>query len=91
MLYLRWFDESLHKVGIDRLLLELDRDGRVLRELGFDAAGRIVHKCPDDKFEHGTHGLFDLARFDVSGLTSDLDKEEFERFWRTPTDASGGS
>jgi hypothetical protein len=92
MWYRKWDEndvEGLGKTsGMVIMYTEIDEDGRVRREIGFDKAGRVVHKCPADGFRHGTYGLFDLQiveRAEEADSSSDVITEaEFERFWLKP-------
>lgn len=63
------------------IFVEIASDGMVLREVGFDNKGNVVHKCPSENYKHGTYGLFDLARVDVESRKNDLTKTEFEELW----------
>jgi hypothetical protein len=66
---------------IVKLFTEIDDNGRVLREIGIDKDGRLVHKCPSDKFRNGTYGLFDNQVVIISDESSLITKNEFERMW----------
>ena len=68
--------------SIFTIFVEVASDGRVLREVGLDNDGKIVHKCPSKQYKYGTYGVFDLARIDVSNQVNDLSKEEFESLWK---------
>jgi hypothetical protein len=83
MFYLRWAESDINKLasdGIQFLFTEVNSEGRVLREIGFDEAGRVAHRCPG-KGKFGTYGLFDLAPIETSNLKSELSSEEFEKLW----------
>ena len=65
--------------GLTRVLTEVDDDGLVTRELGFDARGVLVHRHPGEP-TRAKHGIFDLAKINRTAR-SDLGTEEFERLW----------
>lgn len=66
--------------GLSRILTEVDEEGWVTRELGYDAAGKLVHRCPGEPTLNGKYGVFDLAKISPSDR-SDLKPEEFDRLW----------
>jgi hypothetical protein len=65
--------------GIERLLTEVAEEGRVIREIGFDAEGNVVHRYPGvpTKAEYRVLDLTKIAPLDGA----DMDAEEFERLW----------
>ena len=65
--------------GLTRIVTEVDDDGSVTRELGFDANGNLVHRYPGEP-KHAKHGVFDQANFGRSDRT-DMGAEEFQRLW----------
>ena len=65
--------------GICRVVTEVDDEGSVTRELGFDAEGSIVHRYPGEP-TRAKHGVFDLAKIAPSNR-ADMEAEEFERLW----------
>ena len=65
--------------GLSRILTEVGDDGFVIRELGFDVEGNIVHRFPGEP-TRAEYGVFDLAKIDASS-GADLDAEEFELLW----------
>jgi len=65
--------------GLTRIVTEVDDDGLVTRELGFDAGGILVHRHPGEP-TRAKHGVFDLAKIASSGR-ADMEPEEFERLW----------
>ena len=83
--YRRWTEEDSAGLGTYEGApveewTEIGPDGRVLREIAFDASGRVVHLMPSNKYRDGTYGHFDVARVDISGPDT-IDAEEFERRW----------
>ncbi|HET8785800.1 MAG TPA: hypothetical protein VFM38_09210, partial [Candidatus Limnocylindrales bacterium] len=67
--------------SIAEVWTEVDEDGFVTRELGFNDRGGIVHRMPSQRFSQGTYGLFDLALIDLSSTRRDIPATEFERRW----------
>jgi hypothetical protein len=65
--------------GLTRVVTEVDDDGSVTRELGFDAEGALVHRYPGEP-KRAKHGVFDLAKIGRSDR-ADMEAEEFERLW----------
>ena len=74
---------GLPKLGLARLIAEIDDGGVVTRELGFDDHHRLVHRCPGGPGVEGTYGLFDMTKF-AAGGDSDLAEDEFNRLWAMP-------
>ena len=75
--------------GLSRVLTEVDenRRGFVVREIGFDANGKIVYRFPDDveirrEFERG---IFDVAPVDTNA-PDDLTPDSFETQWSANPD-----
>ena len=77
MYYLKIIDDP----DFSEIYLEVNDNGDVKREIGFNSSGKTIHKCPSDDFKDGTYGAFDLSRFDTSNLKNDISKEDFERLW----------
>lgn len=50
------------------------------REVGVDASGRVVHRCPDRRFPMGAYGWFDPHNPPVSEATP-ITRDEFEAAW----------
>jgi hypothetical protein len=89
MYYLKYTseeDKGLRSFGIAEYFIEVGADGFVLREIGFDESGKVVHRFPGQKkfFKYGERGFYDLQPYEVSTLESDLTKEEFEELWEKP-------
>ncbi|MCU5783433.1 hypothetical protein MA04_02733 [Alcanivorax balearicus MACL04] len=71
--------EGLEKVfGVSVVYLELDEKNRVLREVGVDASGEIVHVFPAKKGEYGRYGIFDSQTVSAS---SEVDPLFFRELW----------
>jgi hypothetical protein len=87
MIYLEFDERGVvglnRESGIVRLLVEADDSGRVTREVGIDAARRVVHRCPDVDFKHGKYGLFDNVPVQSVSGRNDVSKEEFETVWKS--------
>jgi len=66
--------------GLSRIITEVDERGRVTRELGFDAEGNLIHRCPGEPTVTDDYGVFDLARIAPSDR-ADLEPKEFDRLW----------
>ena len=66
--------------GLACILTEVDDEGAVTREIGFDAQARIIHRCPGKPTVTDAHGVFDLAKVGPS-RGSDMTPAEFERLW----------
>ena len=71
--------------GLSRVLTEVDenRRGLVVREIGFDANGKVVYRYPDaaEIRRAFKRGIFDVAPVDTSA-PDDLTPEAFETHWR---------
>jgi len=61
--------------------LELDAANRLIREVGLDEAGAVVHRCPDDRFVFGDYGLDYPPSLDEA---IDIPFEEFAEQWERP-------
>lgn len=85
MRYLRWLEKDIAgiaSVGLASIWTEVDADGRVVREIGFDANGRSVLGAPTAE---RARGLFDnvtvaLERNDEDELEPSLFEEAWHRF-----------
>jgi len=60
-----WTEESIEgladKWGLSRILTEVDEQGTVIRELGYDLNDNVVHRHPGEP-TRAKHGFFDLAQ-----------------------------
>lgn len=65
--------------GLSRLLTEVDDEGTITRELGFDVNGNVVHRHPGEP-TRAKRGVFDLAEI-ASSNTSDMEPADFDRLW----------
>lgn len=66
---------------LNNVYLEVGSNGEIKREVGLDINGKIIHKYPALNFKYGKRGLFDLTKFDVSGLKNEIKSEEFNELW----------
>jgi len=66
--------------GLTRILSEVDNQGTVIRELGFDAEGRLVHRCPGQP-TLTEYGIFDLAKIAPTFEGTEMESDEFDRLW----------
>ena len=86
MFYFKWNEDDLQGLqsvtGMVLLYTEVDSDGNILREIGLDKSGRILHKFPSNSYPHGKYGLFDNQRVKVPDLQSTAIKEEFDKLWQ---------
>lgn len=73
--------EGLEKLGVQKIYVEVDVQGIVLREVGLDEREKIVHRYPSKMGPHSKYGVLDLVRFDPSSLNSDLSGEDFDSLW----------
>jgi hypothetical protein len=80
--YVSWGPEEIKgfPIGCTRLVIEIDPKGRVLREIGLNAKGGVVHRAPS---AIDNYGLFDQVPVDA-GPDSDATAEEFEGWWQAP-------
>jgi len=84
--YRRWNEDDirgLHSISqISILYTESNAQGVVLREIGLDKLGKIMHRYPSSSHPFGSRGLFDTQTVELSSETKDLTKDEFEGLWR---------
>ena len=80
---LTWSEDEISGLsnawGLSRILTEVDAEGTVLREIGFDATGNVVHRHPGGPSK-ASRGVFDGAAVEASA-TSQVNPTEFDRFW----------
>ena len=70
---------------IDTLLIEVNEDGTVSREVGLNKTDQIIHKYPSKDFRYGRYGIFDLASISLSkDIEDDFTEETFEKYWEKP-------
>ena len=65
--------------GIFRVLTEVDEEGSITRELGYDAAGKVVHRHPGEP-SRSKHGIFDLVNIAPSNA-SEMELHQFDQLW----------
>ena len=84
MRYLRWSERDIDGIvslGLASIWTEVDADGHVVREIGFDANGLSIFRAPTAERERG---LFDnatvaLERHDKNELEPALFEEAWHR------------
>jgi len=95
MRYLKWTNEEffgLSNINGMVVLFTEDFKGVVYREIGFDEQGKLVHKCPDPRFEDGEYGLFDLSVITVvEDVRMEMSAEEFMSLWDSETYSKPGA
>lgn len=92
MYYFKWTEKEitgLNEDNVETLYTEVNNKGDVLREIGVDEMGVVVHKCPSEGYKNGIYGIFDLAKVDFANMKEDASKEEFNALWITGTDPKG--
>ncbi len=71
----------------DKIFVEVDESGAIMREIGLDNNGDIIHAYPDRdlsvKFKDGKYGLFDVSLIQINGSKDDISKEQFENIWNS--------
>ncbi|MBL8648418.1 MAG: hypothetical protein JNL46_14270 [Sphingosinicella sp.] len=65
--------------GLQSILTEVDEEGSVTRELGFDAGGKLIHRHPGEP-ALTENGVFDLVKVGPFSRT-EMEPEEFDRLW----------
>jgi hypothetical protein len=87
MRYLRWTAPRLLPLGFAELLTEISDLGYVLMEIGLNATGQVIHRMPDDDYEHGQSPYFESSPIDVdlvlaSGVADEISAETFHVAWK---------
>jgi len=67
--------------GLEVIMIEIDCNGKVIKEIGLNINKQIVHAFPSKRFKHGRYGLFDLSVFELLDKRDDITVEEFYSFW----------
>lgn len=85
--YISWGREDIGDLPVEwtRVVTEIDPNGRVLREIGLNTKGGVVHRAPS---ANDNYGLFDQVPVDA-GPDSDATAEEFEAWWHAPLEPRG--
>lgn len=73
--------EDLTKIGIHTVWIEVNEEGIVERELGFDANNHVIHRFPGGG-PLGRYGIFDLVKFAPGAIEENLSAESFESAFR---------
>lgn len=76
-----WVDLSAFQPNLETILLEINENGFVKREIGLDEESEIIHAYPSSKYRYGKYGIFDLNSFDISDIEESLNQAEFEAKW----------
>jgi hypothetical protein len=74
-------DFSIFQQDLVSIWLEIDDEGKIKREIGFNDIGEIVHAFPSMVYKYGKYGIFDLNVFDCTNLIDDKSKIDFEKEW----------
>lgn len=84
--FLKWTQDDIVNLkkdtGIATIFVEVNSKGEVIREVGLDETGMIVHKCPSENYKYGTYGIFDLVKLKKTQLRNDLAEAQFEELWK---------
>lgn len=75
---------NLSGLGIKELLVELILDGSVVREVGIDNAGIVIHKFPG-KGKFSKYGLLDGQIFDMNHVVENMNRQCFEQLFNQYT------
>ena len=88
MHYRKWDEDDAQGIqsisGMVVLYTELDNDGNVRREIGFNKSDEVVHRFPSRLYRYGTYGLFDNQKVVIIDGYSNVTKDEFEKLWGLP-------
>lgn len=74
-------DLSIFQQDLVKILIEIDNEGHVKREIGFNGNGEVVHAFPSKKYKYGKYGIFDLNLFEYSSVIDDSNIIDFENEW----------
>lgn len=66
---------------LEIILIEVDNDGRVEKEIGLNTNQKIVHAFPSGKFKNGIYGIFDLNVFELMNQDDDIQGQQFYSYW----------
>ncbi len=69
---------------IDTILIEINNQNFVSRELGFTKEGELIHKAPSRVFSLGGYGIFDalpIHQYHPTGDFREISKAAFEQQW----------
>jgi len=81
MIYIAWTNDDINglaRMGICSLWTEVDGDGIVTRELGFDCDGHVVHKFPSVAKRFG---IFDNQVVAMTQKNICIKPEQFNEVW----------
>ena len=65
--------------GMSQILTEVDEEGSVTRELGYDLDGKAVHRHPGEP-TRSKHGIFDMVKI-ATPVASEMELSGFDRLW----------
>jgi hypothetical protein len=65
--------------NMSRIFIEIDSRGRVIREIGVNDVGDVVHRHPGLP-SRAKYGVFDLAEITAPN-SDDIGSEEYDRLW----------
>jgi len=71
--------------GVEILLVELDVEGTVTREVGLDAGGTPIHRMPSVAHRRGDYGFWDLQPMPLA-LGEPMSQADFEAAWAAGID-----
>jgi len=87
MLYIRWTEQDIAELSafseITILYTEINDEGEVLKEIGLNNEGKIIHKSPSTGYPYGEYGIFDNQKVAISGRKSNFSKDEFYQLWES--------
>jgi hypothetical protein len=79
---------GLHRAwGLARIVVELADEGEVMRELGYDELGRLIHRWPGGQ-SRAADAVFDVATFDRP-TRSDMPGQQFDQLWKDAIEEEG--
>lgn len=85
MYYIEW--DLVHEIDgwselkLKRLLTEVNQEGEVMKEIGINKDGKVVHAFPDENYKFGEYGMWDNVKIQSQYLRNDLSKREFYLLW----------
>lgn len=80
-IFLAWTESDIEGLDLAIIYTEVTKSGSVIREVGLNSNGVVIHKCPS---RFSPKGYFDLAVISVKKITNDISSQEFEALWDTP-------
>lgn len=81
--FLIWTERELGGLkdgwGLSRIFTEIDAQGAVIREIGLNEVGEVVHRHPGLP-SRAEYGVFDSAKIGAAD-SDDVGSQEFDRLW----------